>query len=185
MTEDPAGKPGETPEQPTNPTSAPPTGDETPPWGNDFDPARAWATIQNLRKVEGDYKTLRKQVDDADAAAKQAEELALAEKQEFKTLADKRQSELDALKPQAEKATRYETALKKLLDTERSGLPAYILPLLDRMEPDEQLAYIAEHRETLRPASKDGIPGTPGGNRQPETAEDIKNRYLKQAGALQ
>lgn len=183
MTDDPTGKPSETLEPPTNPTPTPPS-DETPPWGKDFDPARAWATIQTLRKVEDEHKALKRQVDEAEAEKRKAEEASLAERQEFKALAEKRQADLDALKPQADKAARYETALKALLDTERAGLPAHILPLLDRMEPDEQLAYIAENRATLKPASKDGIPGTPDGNRHPETVEDIKNRYLKQAGAI-
>ncbi|HBY46019.1 MAG TPA: hypothetical protein DEU95_06260 [Chloroflexi bacterium] len=184
MTEETTGKPGETLVPPTTEPPSPqtPPAGEMPPWGKDFDAARAWATIQGLRKVEDEHKALKRQVDESTAEARKAEDVALAEQKKFEELATKRQSDLDALKPKADKADRYETALKALLTTEREGLPAHILPLLDRMEPDEQLAYIAQNRETLKPASTTGVPPTPPGNRQPETAEDIKNRYLKKAG---
>ncbi len=179
---------GETPRD-ANPaaatgTPATATSSSTPPWGDDFDPARAWRTIQNLRKVEEEYDKLRRQVEEAEAVQRKAEEDALAEQEQFKELAEKRSAELEELKPKAEAAARYETALRTFLDAEREGLPSHILTLLDRMEPDEQLAYIAEHRETLQPSTKSGLPETPGGNAKPETVDDIEKKYLKQAGVI-
>lgn len=47
------------------PTQITPQGDgtdETPPWGDDFDPSRAWHTIQQLREVEKEAVQLRKSV---------------------------------------------------------------------------------------------------------------------------
>lgn len=163
-----------------------PKGGETPPWGDQFDPARAWATIQNLRKTEGEYTKLRKQVDDAEAERKRAEEAALAEQQKFQELADKRQSEIDELRPKAESAERFKTALQKYLDAEREGLPTHIITLLDRMDVDEQLAYIAENRDTLKPEQEEqrqGVPPTRTGKKQsPTTRDDIRDKYLKDAG---
>lgn len=179
---------GETPPEITTltatgtPTTSSPS--PAPPWGDDFNPARAWRTIQNLRKVEEEYDRLRRQVAEAEAEQRKAEEDALAEQEQFKELAEKRATELEELKPRADAAERYETALRTFLDAEREGLPAHILTLLDRMEPDEQLAYIAEHREALRPPSKSGLPETPGGNAKPETVDDIEKKYLKQAGVI-
>lgn len=38
-------------------TATEPTGTEAkPPWGDDFDPARAWQTIQNQRRIETELK---------------------------------------------------------------------------------------------------------------------------------
>lgn len=137
-----------------------------PPWGDDFDADRAWQTITHLRGIEEQFKALKKQSDEDAAARKKAEDDALAEQQKFKELAEKRQTEIDALKPRAEAADKYEAALKKYLDAEREGLPAHIITLLDLMDVAEQLDYITENRETLKPAGSNGasVPPTATGN---------------------
>lgn len=175
--------PGEMPPS-TDPPQNPPVGEE-PPWGTEFDPARAWATIQKLRGIEDEYNTLKRQQADAEKAQKLAADEALAEQQRFEELAENRLAEIESLRPEAERATRYEAALQRYLDVEREGLPAHILKLLDQMAVDEQLAYIAENREALKGSGSENrhaIPRTPNGSAAPATSTDIRNRYLKQAG---
>jgi hypothetical protein len=67
------------PASPENPP-APPGSEETPPWGDDFDPARAWKTIQSLRDVERAYKAEKAEQERA------AREAADAEKTEAERL---------------------------------------------------------------------------------------------------
>lgn len=64
MAEDDKGGTGtETAPPPPNPQGGQGGNDggETPPWGENFDPKRAWSTIQNLRRFEEESKELRKQ----------------------------------------------------------------------------------------------------------------------------
>jgi hypothetical protein len=49
--------------------TAPATPAETPPWGNDFDPARAWQLVQNLRT---DKEKLTGKVTEFESAAQRA-----------------------------------------------------------------------------------------------------------------
>lgn len=63
-----------------NPTTEAPQ-DGTPPWGEDFDPARAWKLIQNLRLEKEALKTERDRLrDDARGESDIAKRLAEAEK---------------------------------------------------------------------------------------------------------
>jgi len=71
--EHPAPAPVAAPESPAavpTPAAEPPA-DSAPPWGDDFDAARAWTTITNLREVEKRVTTER---NDAQAAAQTAAE---------------------------------------------------------------------------------------------------------------
>lgn len=174
--EEPTTDQGETPETTLD---TPETGDTaTPPWGNDFDPQRAWNTIQNLRKFEDEAAALRKDKEEREKSEQAAERKRLEENQEFQKIAESTQAELDSLKPTAEKAERYEAALKRHLDVERDGLPAHILTLLDRMDVADQLEYIAENRETLRPQenNRKGVPDTPKPSGSQSEEQDRKAR---------
>lgn len=96
-----------------------------------------------------------KQDEAVNKAKKEAEEKALADNAEWKTLAEKREQELSALSPFKDKAERYEKALTAQLEKAREGLPKAVLTLLDRLDPAEQLEYIAENREELFPEKED------------------------------
>lgn len=63
----------------TAPPATAPKPEETPPWGDDFDPARAWKTIQTLREKE-------KRLQDFERAQRERED---AEKTEAQRLADR------------------------------------------------------------------------------------------------
>ena len=89
-------------------------------------------------------------------AKKDAEDAALAKNQEWEQLATKRQQEIETLqKTNAEleaykqQADRYKLALDTQLADIKKGLPKFVLPLIEKMDPVEAMKYIAENREEL------------------------------------
>lgn len=108
-------------------------------------------------------------------AKEAAEEQALAEQQKWQELAGKHgkraealEADLQARSTEAEtlkaKAERYEQALSAQLMALREGLPAHIITLLDRLDPVDQLEYIATNREALvgkQQAGGGGVPASP------------------------
>lgn len=104
-------------------------------------------------RLEQAQRTARKE---ADKARKQAEEEALTKNQEFKALADQRQititeletrlQEVDPLKEQAEK---YKSAMQKIVQAQVSKLPSALKVLVEKMDPLEQMSYLAEHSKEL------------------------------------
>lgn len=124
-------------------------------------------------------------------AKEDAEADALVKNQEWQKLAEQREGKLGELEkriaelePYQEKTERYEKALKAHLETQRQGLAAHMLTLLDKLDPVEQLEYIAANREALnaptqgqdgkRPAGTPATPA-PGGNNQ-LTPEEKKRK---------
>jgi len=106
----------------------------------------------------------RRQADERQAQAqRQAEEAALQQQGEFRRLAEERQARLNDLEPVAARATRYEAALQAQLQRERANVPAYVIPLLDRLDPAEQLEYLAANREALIPPAAAPEPPPPVG----------------------
>lgn len=111
----------------------------------------------------------RKRERAAEEARRQAEERALKEQQRFKELADSQAKRLAELEPlvaqlEAEQATteRYKAALTKQLEALRTDLPKPILALLDRLDPVEQLEWLAANGAELAPKGGGaGIPPTP------------------------
>ena len=89
-------------------------------------------------------------------ATRKAEEAALKDQQKFQELADKQAKRLAELEPlpdqvEAHKAEieRYRDAFKAQLDAQRKDLPKPIIALLDKLDPIEQLTWIAENREAI------------------------------------
>lgn len=77
----------ETPESTAPETTEKPEGEETPPWGDDFDPARAWKTIQNLREVEKAHKKAEAERERAEKERAEAEKTELQKAEEAVTAA--------------------------------------------------------------------------------------------------
>lgn len=100
------------------------------PWGDDFDPARAWKTIQEQR---AEAKTLRKELSEFKKAQEQAEE---AEKTELQKAIDR-----------AEKAegsvSEARSELWRLRAAAKHGIPEDLLDLL-RGESEEDVLGVAE-----------------------------------------
>ena len=134
-----------------------------------------------------ELKKWKAEQDKAATAAKKAADAAetarLAEQGKFKELADQANAKASELEPFRDKAARYEGALGKLLAKERDGLPKHILPLLDKLDPAEQLEYIAEHKAELgKPAApnlnaKDGQGGGDGKSLSEAERKELAARY--------
>jgi hypothetical protein len=115
-------------------------------------------------------------------AAEAAEAERLAKAQEWQTLAEKRQAALDELKPYKDTADRYKGALAAILAVQRQGLASHVVELLDKLDPVDQLEYIAKHQKELAAPSAPQInAGTPNGQPAPESSEaklaELRQRF--------
>jgi hypothetical protein len=115
-------------------------------------------TRQSLEKAAKDAEKA-KQDADAETARKNGEWQKLAEQSDAK--AKSLEAQLAELTPHKDRAERFGKALEAYLKTQREGLPAHILPLLDKLDPVEQLEYIAANAATLKKAPAGGPPATP------------------------
>lgn len=117
-----------------------------------------------------------------DREATEAE--ALKEQSKFKELAEQREKQLAELEPVKARAERYEAALKTHLDAERKSLPAHITGLLDKLDPADQLEWIAANREALgepgeKPPAAKGTPPTPKPNGKVPTHDEMVAEHSK------
>ena len=116
----------------------------------------------------------RKSTEAAEKARKEAEEKALQEQGEFKTLAEQRAAELATLKSELESAKvhestaeKYRAALKARLDADKKSLPAHIVALLDQLDEIKQMEWLSDPKnaDALKPSSTpDRNLGTPPRN---------------------
>lgn len=117
---------------------------------------------------------------EAEAAKKNGEWQKVAEAKE-KEIAEnaKKLAELDAING---KATKFEGALKKQLETLRKDLPASITTLLDKLDAAEQLEWLATNRESLTKKGPDGVPPTPSpnGDGDGKTTEEARKAFQRQ-----
>jgi hypothetical protein len=132
-----------------------------------------------FKQVNDELATLKREKAQADQQRQADEEQRLAQQNQFKELAESRQSKIAELEPRAAQAERYEAALKKHLEGLRRDVPEHLLPLLDRMDPAEQLDYLAENRDKLAPASSgtsgqqtQARPGNGGSTQRPAGVPD-------------
>lgn len=159
------------------------TGDEDPNAGNgEGTPEKKFSQKEVDEIVKARLARKEKELETAAEKAKaDAEEKALKDQEKYKELAEKfekdlvdERTKLTELSTLPEKLERTEGALKKLLETQRKGLPDHLIKLLDKMDPVDQLEYIAENKEVLFKAG-DAPPKTPkgGGDKKP-TEEELK-----------
>jgi hypothetical protein len=130
------------------------------------------------------------------------------EKQMEKLVAEKERSTLEAkgdyegaLKLAQEKAAqfeekaraaeRYQEALNKLLATQRAGLPEGIIKLLDKLDPADQLEWIAENKATVTQPAQQAQTNQAGqaafnpvNGKQVETDKDRLARLNRQRGVI-
>jgi hypothetical protein len=125
----------------------------------------------------------------AKKAREEAEAKALEEQKEFQKLAEQRAAKVAELEPQAEKAQRFETALLKLLESEKAEVPEHVATLLEKLDPVEQLEWIASNRDKLKPAEPGqpepdktrGVPKTPQRGDARGATEEQKRAAQQQA----
>lgn len=91
----------------------------------------------------------------------------------------------------AKSAERYQEALNKLLTTQRAGLPEGIIKLLDKLDPADQLEWIAENKASVAPATQQAQPNQAGqaafnpvNGKQVETDKDRLARLNRQRGVI-
>lgn len=165
-------------------SAQPPIASDVQATEEEFDRPRAMATIQKLREFEKTAKSqlaaFEKSQADAAKTASAAERTRLAEQGEYKKLAEDAEKRAAELEPHKAKAERYEASLTKLLAKEREGLPKHILTLLDKLDPADQLDYIAENRETLSPKQTPppNINGTAGTGGKPVVDKEAHDKEL-------
>jgi hypothetical protein len=150
----------------TDPGQQPPAANPTPPKNDPApEPFFVAKTQDDLNKKVGNVReegrsSVLKDLgfEDFDDLKETVEAYRLVES-EMETEAEKYQREVEKYKPQAEKAERYEGALKTYLDQERDGLPPHITALLDRMDVADQLEWLSANKEHLKAPSR--VPGSP------------------------
>jgi hypothetical protein len=161
-------------------------------------PAVAFATEEEFQqRVEAMLKERldranKKADEQARKAKEQAEQEAAAKNGEWQKLAEQRGTKLGELETanatltsQVEtltsQASRLDKALRTQLDGLRKDVPKPVMALLDKLDPVEQLAWLAANRDQVGPG-KQGVPGTP----KPAGNLDAADREAarKQAAAM-
>lgn len=138
------------------------TSESTPPAAPP-EPTFSKAQVEQIVKERLERAQKKAEADQA-AAAEAARVKALEEQGEWKTLAEKRAQQLAELETKAQAAAtaeasvaRYRIALEAYLKSERADMPKPIVALLDKLDPVDQLEWIAANRaELTKPAG-----GTP------------------------
>lgn len=150
----------------TDPVTEPKTGNDPVKTEKTFSQADVDAIVKDRIAREK-----RKADETAEKAKTEAEQKALLEKGEFKTLAEQRATELETLRKDLEAAKtheqtadKYRKALKERLDAEKKNFPAHVVSLLDKLDPLEQMEWITTNAEALKPASDTRQLGTPPRN---------------------
>jgi flagellar motility protein MotE (MotC chaperone) len=133
---------------------------------------------------------LKAEADEArKAAERQAEESRLAEQQKFQELADKRKAQLETLEPQVktlqEQVERYRSALEQYTKAALEQAPDFVRPLLEKMDPVDQLQYLSEHAAAFAAGAADGPPKTPKPRGEGELSDDERKKrawHIRQGG---
>ena len=122
-------------------------------------------------------------------AKKKADEAALKDKEEWKTLADQRQADIDELtkqktelEPFKQQAEKYKKALDDILAAQKKKLPKHILTLIEKLDPVDAMAYITENAEALG-AKPETYGETPEG-KEKKISDDEKKESQKASGSV-
>lgn len=120
---------------------------EAPPWGDDFDAARAWTLVQNLRS---DKAALKEKLEAAESRASALEAEANAAADEKKSEAEKLADRLAAAEQAAKEAQR---ALYIERARATHGLDEELLEFLTGSSEDEILAQAEKLAKRAAPAA--------------------------------
>ena len=123
-------------------------GEQAPPWGDDFDPARAWQTIQAQRAAESE---LKKELAEFRRAKKEAE--------------DAKKSEAEKLSESLEEARREAAAARRELAVSRAalkhGLSDDLLEFLTGADEESIEAQAAKLAERFGNKGSEPVQGRP------------------------
>lgn len=179
------------PANPTDPQPSPPDPPAAPPGDKPgAGDAPTLTQAQFNAAIAEERRTWQRQADEAAAKAKrEAEEAAAAEQGEFKKLAEQRDVRIKELEPLKAQAERYEVALKKHLAERRTAIqPPHdktVPPLLDKMDPADQLEFLADHPELFEVPKNGngGIPPTPRATGQTLTEQEVVQQEVQRLRA--
>lgn len=127
----------------------------------------------------------------AEKAGAESVDEVIAGHQSFKTIEEETQGEADKerkarekaegklkeLEPYKESSERYKAALEEHVTAQMEGLPEYLTPLLNGMDPVEKLTWLNENREKVTtpnetPSVPRGVPPTPVAHNTTQTEQD-------------
>jgi ribonucleoside-triphosphate reductase len=130
-------------------------------------PAEPMIPKTRFDEVNNKLKEIQSQLDAKTKAEQEAEEARLKEKEDFKTLAEQHKARVADLEPKVEaldkETRRYKEALEAQLKTAKSQVPEHLHSLLEKLDPVEQLKWIADNADKIKEQSNklSGIPRTP------------------------
>jgi hypothetical protein len=182
--------PIETPAEPTDSVPvAPeePKADAAPPWGDDFDPERAWKTITNLRARE-------KELSQSQVTAEQREALT-----EYERLAEANKTELQRAQETAKAATDRATGMLRDVATAKLELALTNVPedvkkaLLEDINVDKFITDDGVNAEAINafgtkyaafaPPEKPGMKPNPSQGRSASPSPTINEQIAQAQGA--
>jgi septal ring factor EnvC (AmiA/AmiB activator) len=103
----------------------------------------------DLRDTQKELDALKKTVSKFEKSQSEQEQEELKKQGEWKAVAEQNAMELAKLEDVADQLERYKATLTDILDGQREGIPAPVVDLLDRMEPIEQLEWLAKNKGEL------------------------------------
>ena len=176
------------------------TGDATGPAagqqdGGETPGERRFSQADLDRVVEERLKREKAKAESAAQKAKEkAEAEALANQEKWKELAEKNgstltqiQTELEAkageLETAAQRVERLEKALQAQLTSAKDGLPEAVLELVNRLDPVDQLEYLAKHKTSLGVKNGTGVPASPKPADEGAVSTEQKQTSARRLGA--
>lgn len=124
------------------------------------------AELRDWKKEQEQAATERKK------EADKAERERLKQQEEWQKLAEQHEARVAELEPLAERVTRYEGVITALLEKQREGVPEFVQPLLDKLDPADQLEYIAANQEKWGKPAPPNVNDTRGGSGKAHTEAD-------------
>lgn len=128
------------------------------------------------------FQTLEK---DLETQKSERERLDAEAKGDYETALKTAQSRVAELEAKAGKAETYEGVINKLLETQRTGIPDNIAALLDKLNPVDQLQWLAENAAAVtatEPKTPAAASFNPPGAKQAETQADRIARLNQSRG---
>jgi chromosome segregation ATPase len=150
-------------------------------------PAEVMIPKTRFDEVNNKLKEAQAQLDAKSKQEQEAAEARLREKEDYKTLAEQHEAKVKDLEPKITeldaKAKRYEEAVTAQLKTAKAQVPEHLHSLLEKLDPVEQLEWIANNADKIKEQSNklSGIPRTPkpvGDNGKDEDKMRAEQRRL-------
>lgn len=137
-------------------------------------------------EVNNELKRLKAEAATKQQQEQEAEQARLKEQQKWQQLAEQHERQLTELKPQLEAATqqaeRYKAAVEAQVKAQLANVPEHLHGLLAKLDPVEQLEWLAANADKLKPAVR-GIPPTPRPDGGP--GQDMATLQAQQQATVQ